>query len=265
MKSSVSSVSNPLPVSGPPGDPDAPLPAHASPFFSGVVIDDDPALLRGSYELRYQVYCHERKFLPPDGYPDGSETDEFDEHSIHMGVLNAGGELAGTGRLVQLTSAGLPSFDHCTFYAGVNVLRDLERRVVEVSRVAVSRSYNRRAGDQHFGLGSAAPRTDGGERRRGGALVMTLYKIMYQTSKRRGITNWLAAVEKPLHRLVFRSGLPFRQIGPETDYYGPVSPYLLDISEFDANIMSGQYPSLDDFTDDLEPELRPQAAAQEIG
>jgi hypothetical protein len=63
--------------------------------------------------------------------------------------------------------------------------------------------------------------------------------------------------------MVTRSGLPFRQIGPETDYYGPVAPYLLDMSEFDANIMSGRYPSLNDFLDGLEPEFRPEAAAEE--
>jgi N-acyl amino acid synthase of PEP-CTERM/exosortase system len=237
---------------------------RSSPYFIGRIIDDDPELLRASYALRYQVYCHERNFLPPDAYPEGMEIDEFDQHSIHMGVINTRGELAATGRLVQLTAAGLPSFDHCTFYAGVNVLRDLERRVVEVSRVAVSRSYNRRADDQFFSLGSAPPRTEGGERRRGGLLVMTLYKIMWQTSKRLGITNWLAATEKALHRMVTRSGLPFRQVGPETDYYGPVSPYLLDIAEFDANIMSGRYQGLHDFTEGLEPELWPRPATPTV-
>ena len=89
---------------------------------------------------------------------------------------------------------------------------------------------------------------------------MTLYKAMYQTSKRRGITNWMAATERSLQRLVTRSGFPFRQIGPETDYYGPVSPYLLDLSEFDANIMSGQFPPLNGFMDGLEPEFRPDGA-----
>jgi N-acyl amino acid synthase of PEP-CTERM/exosortase system len=211
--------------------------------------------------LRYQVYCRERHFLSPDDYPDQLEIDPFDQHAIHVGVINAQGELAATARLIQLTQAGLPSFDHCTFYAGVNVLRDLDRRVVEVSRLSVSRTYNRRAGDDHFSLGSAPPRTDGGERRSGGVLVMTLYKALYQASKRRGIANWMAATERSLQRLVTRSGFPFRQIGPETDYYGPVSPYLLDLSEFDANIMSGHFPPLNGFMDGLEPEFRPDGAA----
>lgn len=234
----------------------APPPA-GSPHFTALVLDDDPALLRASYALRYRVYCHERHFLPPDDYPDGIETDEFDQHAIHVGVINAQGELAATARLVQLTRAGLPCFDHCTFHAGVNILRDLERRVIEVSRLSVSRSYNRRAGDEHFSLGTAPPRTEGGERRGGGVLVMTLYRAMYQTSKRRGITDWMVAIEKSLQRLVTRCGFPFQQIGPETDYYGPVTPYLIDLAEFDVNIMSGQYPPLKDFMEGLEPQFRP--------
>ncbi len=239
---------------------DSPPAAPASTHFIGLVLDDDPDLLQASYALRYQVYCRERHFLSPDDYPDQLETDAFDQHAIHVGVINAQRELAATARLIQLTPAGLPSFDHCTFYAGVNVLRDLDRRVVEVSRLSVSRTYNRRAGDDHFSLGSAPPRTDGGERRSGGVLVMTLYKALYQASKRRGIANWMAATERSLQRLVTRSGFPFRQIGPETDYYGPVSPYLLDLSEFDANIMSGRFPPLNDFMDGLEPEFRPDGA-----
>jgi N-acyl amino acid synthase of PEP-CTERM/exosortase system len=251
------SVSRPEASGAAHGSPHPPTP---SAYFTGLVLDDHPELLRASYALRYQVYCLERHFLAPDDYPDQLETDEFDQHSIHMGVVNAQGELAATARLVQLTPAGLPSFDHCTFYAGVNVLRDLQRHVIEVSRLSVSRSYNRRAGDEHFGLGSAPPRTEGGERRSGGVLVMTLYKAMYQTSKRRGITDWMAATEKSLQRLVTRSGFPFRQIGPETDYYGPVAPYLLDLAEFDANILSGRFPPLSGFTEGLEAEFMPGPA-----
>jgi N-acyl amino acid synthase of PEP-CTERM/exosortase system len=230
-----------------------------SPHFTGLVLDDLPHLLNASYALRYQVYCLERGFLPPENYPDQIEMDEFDEHSIHMGVVNARGELAATARLVQLTVAGLPSFDHCTFYSGANVLGDLERRVIEISRLAVSRTYNRRAGDAHFSLEGATIRPDGPERRGGGELVMTLYKAIYQVSKRRGISDWMAATEKSLHRLISRNGFPFRQIGPQTDYYGPVSPYLLNLAELDDIISSHRFTLLDTFPDGLEPAFKSRA------
>jgi N-acyl amino acid synthase of PEP-CTERM/exosortase system len=139
------------------------------------------------------------------------------------------------------------------------VLGDLERRVIEISRLAVSRAYNRRAGDAHFSLEGATIRPDGPERRGGGELVMTLYKAIYQVSKRRGISDWMAATEKSLHRLISRNGFPFRQIGPQTDYYGPVSPYLLNLAELDDIISSHRFALLDTFPDGLEPACKSRA------
>ena len=68
--------------------------------FNACEIDNAPALLQHSYRLRYQVYCLERRFLRPEDYPQGTETDEFDPHSIHIGAMDRRGTLAGTARLV---------------------------------------------------------------------------------------------------------------------------------------------------------------------
>lgn len=236
-----------------------------TPHFTGLVLDDTPLLLAASYALRYQVYCRERGFLAPEDYPDGLETDEYDGHSIHVGVVNARGELAATARMVPLTWAGLPCFDHCTFHGGVNVLRNLDRKVVEISRLAVSRSYNRRDGDGHFSLAGASDRPEGRERRGGSALLMTLYKALYQVSKRRAITDWMAAAEKSLHRMNMRNGFPFRQIGPETDYYGPVAPYLLDIQDLDEAVLSGRFPLFATFVEGLEPAFVPRPRQPQPG
>ena len=43
--------------------------------------------------------------------------------------------------------------------------------------------------------------------------------------------------------------LPFRLIGPESDYFGLVAPYQMDLQEFDRVILSGQFPGLDTFVD----------------
>ncbi len=86
---------------------------------------------------------------------------------------------------------------------------------------------------------------------------MTLYRELYQASKRHGFTHWLAATERSLQRLVVKYHFPFRQVGPETDYFGLVAPYLMDLADFDAEILSGDVPALSRFLDGLEPELRP--------
>src|SRR5688572_31991339 len=113
-----------------------------SQYFTSQIIDDAPQLLEESYRLRYQVYCQERGFLPAGDYPDEIEVDLFDRHSVHVGVLNLQGEVIATARLIARSDAGLPLLHHCTLFAGAALLDDTTRRVVEVSRLAVSRKYN---------------------------------------------------------------------------------------------------------------------------
>jgi N-acyl amino acid synthase of PEP-CTERM/exosortase system len=231
-------------------------------YFQGREIDDIPALLEQSFSLRYQVYCLERAFLNSENYADHLEIDAFDAHSLHCGTMNLQGELVGTARLVRDGVAGFPLFLHCKIFPGETELYRPENAVVEVSRLSVSRRYRRRQDDGAYGVQGAAPFNRATERREGpardgGELIVSLYKALYQASKRHGITHWLAATERSLHRLLAKYAFPFRVIGPETDYFGPVAPYLMSLAEFDQVILSHTKPLLDDFLVGLEPQFRP--------
>ena len=224
---------------------------HAANSHSllGGPIDHMPQLLRESYALRYQVYCRERTFLSPEGYPNRLEVDEFDRHSIHVGAVDALGALAGTARVVKPSEMGFPLFRHCRTFPHETEFHGRNTRLVEVGRLAVSRSYTR----PDDGLDGA------GERRRGREDVfLTLLKALYQQSKRLGATHWLAATEASLQRLLAQHGFPFRAIGPDTDYFGVVTPYTLDLKEFDSVILSRRFPVLDRFLIGLEPEFSPR-------
>lgn len=237
------------------GPGEAPPPA---PYFRALEIDDVPELLHASYQMRYQVYCIERNFLSPHYYPLAVETDVFDQHAVHIGVVNSEDVLVATARLVRRTDDGLPMYGHCSLTFRDPVLADKNAPIVEVSRLAVSRRYNRRQGDEHYAL-AGGMRSNGEKRREGGEIVMTLYRALYQASKRHGFTHWLAATERSLQRLVLRYHFPFVQVGPETDYFGMVAPYLMDLSAFDQEILSGKVPALRDFLVGLEPHLIPRA------
>jgi N-acyl amino acid synthase of PEP-CTERM/exosortase system len=219
-----------------------------SSYFRTQALDDSPALMEQSYALRYHVYCRERNFLPADDYPTGLEKDRFDQHSVHVGVLDAWGDLAATARVVSLTKAGpgLPLFHHCRIFADETELLDPDNNVVEISRLAMSRRYRRR------------PQNGVPERRdvRRQAFL-TLLKGIYQATKRMEATHWLAATEESLQRLVEQYGFPFRVIGPQVNYGGPVAPYLMNLAEFDKTILSGRIPILEEFLDGLEPEFHP--------
>lgn len=231
-------------------------------IFRGLEIDEVPHLLEASYRLRYQVYCRERHFLPAEYYPDGRETDVFDQHAVHLGVLTAEDALVATARLVRRTADGLPMFGHCSLQAHEPVFFDRSAAIVEVSRLSVSKQYNRRKGDQHYALDGGGTTPSGERRRDGGEIVMTLYRALYQASKRHGFTHWLAATERSLQRLVVRYHFPFVQVGPETDYFGMVAPYLMDLHRFDEEILRGDVPALRDFLAGLEPQFQPQAVCR---
>jgi N-acyl amino acid synthase of PEP-CTERM/exosortase system len=235
------------------------------------VIDACPHLLRRSYHLRYDVYCIERKFLEAVNYPDRLEMDEYDQYSMHFGVTNAREELVGTVRLVQPGPIGLPIYDCCEIFP--HEVENLSRitRVAEISRLAISRRVHRRRDDGPYSLSGAGrfgevsqdsieegSRYD--ERHGHVPLVVSLYKAMYHACKRKGITHLLAATERSLQRLLTVYHFPFRAIGPQVDYFGPVIPYVLDLAELDARLIQFRSPILTEFLEGLEPEYWPAMA-----
>ena len=131
--------------------------------IEGRVIDSDQQLLDQSYRLRYQVYCVERAFLNAGDYPEQRERDEFDRYSLHVGVVDRGSELMATSRLIQVSMCGLPLFRHCQIFPHETELYRHTNRVVEVSRLCVSRQLRER-----------------GQSR--ASVVATLYRELYQAS-----------------------------------------------------------------------------------
>jgi len=214
---------------------------HRRETAEGRVINNDPRLMEQSHRLRYQVYCVERGFLNAGDYPEQLERDEFDRYSVHVGVIDR--ELIATARLIKVSMCGLPLFRHCQIFPQETELYRETNHIVEVSRLCISRRLRQR------GPGRAA-------------VAATLYRALYQASKRAGVTHWLVATEHSLQRLVTGFGFPFRPVGPLTDYFGPVAPFVMDLHEFDQVILSRTRPALSSFLDGLEPEFSPLTQAQ---
>jgi N-acyl amino acid synthase of PEP-CTERM/exosortase system len=59
---------------------------------------------------------------------------------------------------------------------------------------------------------------------------------MYQHSNSCGTRYWYAAMEQPLARSLQLMRFPFKKIGRETDYFGPVAPYVLDLRELEVRL-----------------------------
>jgi N-acyl-L-homoserine lactone synthetase len=164
--------------------------------------------------IRFHVYCRERRFLAESSYPDGSEQDEFDEHAMHLAVLQNCGKVLATARIVRASHLGFPLERYCT----AEIPRALLDTTGEVSRLAVPRS--------------TAP--DRWTSRWTREIALKLYQTTYRTAKNLGLTHLLAVMELSLVRILRRFDIPWIAIGPTVEYAGAVRPYLLSLEEFDS-------------------------------
>jgi N-acyl amino acid synthase of PEP-CTERM/exosortase system len=62
-------------------------------------------------------------------------------------------------------------------------------------------------------------------------LLLGMYREMYRYSRQNGIRYWYAAMERSLARSLEKMGFRFVPIGPQVDYYGPVTPHMADLDE----------------------------------
>ena len=194
--------------------------------------------MRRGFELRYQVYCEECHFLHCDDYPDGCERDAYDAISAHFCCFNRSDELVGYVRLIAADAAHtFPFQKHCrTLFDGVVLPPSAQS--VEVSRLVVQRAYRRRRGDKLYGTVAGGDPAARAPDLRGHfpQLLMSLYRQMYRYSVGHGIRYWYAAMERGLPKVLEESYINFRPIGPSTDYYGQVAPYLADLRELEAGL-----------------------------
>jgi N-acyl amino acid synthase of PEP-CTERM/exosortase system len=130
-----------------------------------------------------------------------------------------------------------PFQNHC-----VELLQDVQLppglESAEISRLMVREDLRRRRGDLVTGVstGESGPKPAVELRDSSPQILLSLYREMYAHSLRNGIRYWYAAMERSLARALVRMNFGFKQIGPATNYYGPVAPYVADLREFERRI-----------------------------
>lgn len=211
-----------------------------APHFRSCTIrpDGTDSRMRAALGLRFQIYCEECAFLPASDYPDKLESDGFDAGAAHFGAVNLTDQLVGYVRLVRPNAqAAFPFQQHCAqLHAGVALPE--ASLAGEISRLMVRNDYRRRRGDILAGVttGDGAIAPDHERRDNSPQILLSLYRSMYQFSVANGVRYWYAAMERSLARALTRMNFTFVQIGPQTDYYGPVAPYVADLRELEARI-----------------------------
>ncbi|MCK9991358.1 MAG: PEP-CTERM/exosortase system-associated acyltransferase [Rugosibacter sp.] len=199
--------------------------------------------------LRYEVYCNECHFLKATDYPDGYESDEYDDNAYHVAARNEDGRTVATARLVYADVSGkFPFESHCATYD--NFVFPDRQSCAEVSRLVVDKGYRRRPGDSMQGVAKdfvekakvrdipfQEDEAKGKHRRHiSPQILMGMFRQMYQHSRDNGTYHWFAAMEKGLARSLDRMGFHFTKVGDETDYYGPVAVYYADLRQLSQNL-----------------------------
>lgn len=226
-------------------------PDPIAPDFAFRGIGGRSSLFEQIFALRYSIYCLECGYLDPKDYPSGHETDEYDLGAAHFTAHTQDGTLVGAVRLVH--PFGLQRFPfevHCQELFDDIALPHRDE-CAEISRLVVAKSYRRRPGDnlagvsEEFVMGqiSKTPATETERRTVSPQILLGMYRQMYQYSLQHGVRYWYAAMERPLLRVLSRYGFEFTPLGPATDYYGPVTPYITDLRALERSLMQAN-PSL---------------------
>jgi N-acyl-L-homoserine lactone synthetase len=228
------------------------------------------------YKLRYKVFYEEWGHERPESHSSRVITDLFDERALHFAARDNSQKIVGAIMLILNSSEGYPIEKYCELNINTESLpRD---KIAEISRLVIHRDYRRRAEDKYiygpdeerrsigsFDFSSEYPnnriyyrraedkyRNRYGsrrtadlyiERRKRHEVVISLYKAIYQESKRRQLTHWYAMMTKGIALLLNRFGLVFQAIGDPVDYHGIRTPYLGEIAEIERE-MSTRVPEL---------------------
>jgi N-acyl amino acid synthase of PEP-CTERM/exosortase system len=201
-----------------------------SNLFEYVKVPQGDPLLAEVFKLRYKVYVEEWGFEKKEDHPGEIEMDEFDKHAVHFIVRKRGeAGIIGTIRMITNSEKGFPINKHCTIEADLSSFD--KNRFGEISRLAVSKDFRRRATDTVYFDGrvleeSAIDNMFSGSRKMSNDIVLGLYKCIYKESLERGNQCLLAVMARGLYLLLRRVGILFEPIGPAQYYHGLRVPYL---------------------------------------
>lgn len=204
-------------------------------FFS-ICLATTPEQRLAAYRLRYRVYCQELRYENPELFPNGAESDAFDERSLHCLVIHRrSGLAAGCVRLVQspgeLHETPLPMEKHCAHAldpATIGFMKHNRKTLCEISRLAVDPRFRRRTGEQRNQLGEIGAFDVCDQEQRSFSLVATAaFMAATALTELTDCNNIFAMMDVSLPQILSRIGLHFQRAGDEIEYHGRRAPYYI--------------------------------------
>jgi N-acyl amino acid synthase of PEP-CTERM/exosortase system len=229
---------------------------------------DDESTKQDTFRMRYEVYAEEFGFEKKEDHPDGFETDDYEDDSLHFACLNEHDSVVGTLRLVLTSGKGFP-IEHAAeiHFPGI---KPEKSRIAEISRLTVAKDLRRRKEDGMYGVESYLTESLGGilpddgtipeemKGRKNPIIVLGLYQAMYHESRRRGITHWYMITEDKLFHALKKYGFLFRQIGEPVWYHGWRTPYLGIVEDIEEELRETNPDMLKIMLETLEKKYHPK-------
>ncbi|MBT1074686.1 PEP-CTERM/exosortase system-associated acyltransferase [Geobacter grbiciae] len=211
-----------------------------------VVPAETDELVKETYRLRYQVYCIENEFEPPESSHQ-METDEFDDNSVHSIIkYNKSGQSLGSVRMI------LPNQDDYTRsfpiqkICGHSIFTDRKLfsiyKPIEISRFCLSKELRSKAKPcKHSCIklaSSSAPFSSSLLNQCGP--ILGLIRGLIQMSSENHVTHWFAIMEPSLIRLLAKLSIYFKPTGSLINYHGMRQPCYIELSELLRRVYSEQ-------------------------
>ncbi len=158
-----------------------------------------------TYRLRYRAYCLEKNFEPKELFPNFTENDEYDSHSIHL-TVKVKMQVIGTARLVLNSPIGFPLEKYCQLNfsdLGIN-----KKQTAEVSRFAINKEFFK---------------TTDYDRQK---VLLLMFRGIYRESKKIGINYLCASMQRGFQKKLAKFGILFLKAGPAVEYHGERAPYV---------------------------------------
>lgn len=184
--------------------------------------------VEGMLCLRYEIYCRKLGWIDCSAYPDGKESDQYDEHSTHIVVVEDKA-IMGTIRLIRGDRLPIEDF----FGTPSRILLNREESVVgEVSRLIV-----------HPNNGMPI-RT----------LCLGLIQALFRRSIADGVTHWYAGMDKIAYRVIRCLGFPLIQYAPAKFFMGSDTiPLIMGLEDCLAHFQHNYPPLYNFFSSNVEP------------
>lgn len=217
---------------------------HRFDRFFKVILANTPECREHLYRLRYLVYCREYAWEREENCQGGREQDEFDKHAIHAIMIHRqSGHIAGGVRVIPASAVNPLPIERCcrdTFmHLKLRPDQVPREQSCEISRLAVSKNFRRRRGEDESPKGFLTG-IDENDIRSWPLISTVLFMTSLAMVNGRGMNDIFAMMEPRLERFLHRSGICFTPIGRLTDYHGLRAAYHLSIQE----AVSGFRPEL---------------------